>query len=309
MNKKSVLTIVLSVFLLSMRLEASLPVPQPTFESNELKILSWNIYMLPYVRFWSNNRTRAKAIAKELTNSDYHIIVFQEAFSSSCRHILSKALKDEFPYQYGPANRTLTPFRINSGLWVISKIPLIKAQEIRFSGRKGFDVIARKGAVLFEGQYNNSHFQLVATHLQSANSPLVREHQCQEIKEHLLNAYYKKNVPQLICGDFNIDRSDHRHYMQMLHTLDAQNEELSDTLTVTYDEINNNLARVENGKQQVLDYILVRNEFLIGNIKRNVRKFFARIGNKSSFLSDHYAMEVNVIFKNKLEPDITRILP
>jgi len=309
MRSKFVLLVVLSVFLLSMRLEANLPIPQPSFESNELKILSWNIYMLPYVRFWNNNRTRAKAIATELTESDYHIIVFQEAFSSSCRHIISKALSEKFPYQYGPANRSLTPFRTNSGLWVISKIPLTKAQEIRFSGHKGFDAIARKGAVLFEGQYNNSHFQLVATHLQSANSPLVREHQCQEIKEHLLNAYYKKNVPQLICGDFNIDMSDHGRYQQMLLTLDAQNGELSDTLTVTYDEIHNNLARTENGKQRVLDYILVRNEFLIENIRRNVRKFFARIGGKSSFLSDHYAMEVNVIFKNKLEPDITRTLP
>jgi len=265
--------------------------------------------MLPYVRFWNNNRTRAKAIASELTNSDYHIIVFQEAFSSTCRHIISKALSEQFPYQYGPANRTLLPFRTNSGLWVISKIPLTKTQEIRFSGKKGFDAIARKGAVLFKGQFNNFQFQLIATHLQSANSPLVREYQCREIKEHLLNAYFKKDIPQLICGDFNIDMSDHRHYQQMLQTLDAQNGELSDTLTVTYDEINNNLAWTENGRQRVLDYILVRNEFLVDKIKRNVRKFFSRIGNKSSFLSDHYAMEVNVIFKNKLEPEITRTLP
>jgi len=309
MKGSSVLLVILSVVLLSMRLEAKIPIPQPSFQSDELKILSWNIYMLPYVRFWNNNRTRAKAIARELTNSDYHIIVFQEAFSSSCRHIISKTLSEQFPYQYGPANRTLMPFRTNSGLWVISKIPLTKIQQIRFSGRKGFDVIARKGAVLFEGKFNDSQFQLVATHLQSANSPLVREQQCQEIKEHLLNAYYKKDVPQLICGDFNIDMSDHNHYEQMLLTLDAHNGELSDTLTVTYDEINNNLAWIEKGRQRVLDYILVRNEFLIDNIKRNVRKFFSRIGGKSSFLSDHYAMEVNVVFKDKLETDIIRKIP
>ena len=108
-------------------------------KSSELKILSWNIYMLPYISLFNNNDQRAKKIAEKLNNSDYQIIVFQEAFSSKCRYILAKQLSENFPYQYGPANKNILPFRTNSGLWIVSKIPLNKLDEFQFSICKGFD--------------------------------------------------------------------------------------------------------------------------------------------------------------------------
>jgi len=297
--------------ILSMQLTASTPLSpiQHSIENKELKILSWNIYLLPYLSLWNSNRSRAKAIARELNTSDYHVIVFQEAFSSSCRQILSKSLSDEYPYQYGPANPNYTPLRTNSGLWVVSKIPLTKIQEIQFSGSKGYDAVARKGAVLFEGLFMDAPFQLVVTHLQADNSCLLREKQCLEIKEQLLNAHYRKEVPQLICGDFNIDMNDQGNYQQMLQTLDAQNGLLNGTVKVTYDEINNNLARIKNGKSKVIDYVLVRNEQFIENIERKVRTFISSIGSTTTFLSDHYAMEVNVIFKIKAKTEMAHILP
>ena len=70
-----------------------------------LKILSWNIYMLPYLSLFNGNGRRAEAIGKQLMDSDYQIVVFQEAFSSKCRHILQKKLAQKYPYQYGPVNR------------------------------------------------------------------------------------------------------------------------------------------------------------------------------------------------------------
>ncbi len=54
---------------------------QPVQERSpqKLKLLSWNIYMLPGVISNLNGR-RAEAIGKWLAASDYDIVVFQEAF-------------------------------------------------------------------------------------------------------------------------------------------------------------------------------------------------------------------------------------
>lgn len=277
------------------------PPNQPT--ANELKVLSWNIYMLPFISLVNSNAKRAKIIAEKLSNSDYTIIVFQEAFSSKCRQILAEKLATNYPYQYGPANKNNRPFRTNSGLWVVSKIPLMKKGEIQFSSCKGFDAVARKGAVLFEGCIHGSKFQLLATHLQAENSHKLRAQQCLEIKEQLLDPHYNTDTPQFICGDFNIDMDDAHHYRQMLSVLDAKNGEITGNVKVTYDELNNNLALNTNGKSRVIDYVLVRNEDMIHKIERKVQTFFTNIKGKSTNLSDHYAMEFSVSFTSSCSND------
>ena len=267
-----------------------------TIDTIGLKILSWNIYMLPYISLFNQNAIRAKTIAERLNKSDYNIIVFQEAFSSKCRNILSSRLKANYPYQYGPANKNFLPFMTNSGLWIVSKLPLTKLQEFQFSKSKGFDAIARKGAVLFEGNFKGSPFQLLTTHLQADFSHTVRNTQCMEIKDQLLNKFYREDTPQFICGDFNIDMDDEHNYKNMLKTLDAQNGELSGNVKFTYDEVENNLAKSPQGKRKVIDYVLVRNSSLIHKIERKAQTFLTSIGKQVTNLSDHYAMEFQVNF-------------
>jgi len=269
---------------------------KPIESSKTFKILSWNIYMLPYFSLFNNNGNRARNIANRLVDSDYQIIVFQEAFSSKCRNILAKRLKKNYPFQYGPANKCYLPFRTNSGLWVVSKIPLTKIDEIKFSISKGFDMVARKGAVLFQGEFEGANFQLLTTHLQADGDHKIREKQCKEINEYLLDRYSDPNVPQLICGDFNIDRNDPVNYELMLHTLGANNGEISGDVKFTYDEIDNTLVRNASGEKKLIDYILVRNQQWIGNIERKVQTFYEKIGQTPANLSDHYAMEANVNF-------------
>ncbi len=276
--------------------QAQAPIQTCSSDNSQLKILSWNIYMLPYISLFNQNDLRAKAIVTKLHDSDYQIIVFQEAFSSKCRNILAKGLLKEFPYQYGPANKNNLPFRTNSGLWIVSKLPLTELAQIQFSCSEGFDAVARKGAVMFQGRFQGAAFQLLTTHLQADYSSEVRNQQCTEIKEHLLNPFYRNDIPQLICGDFNIEMGDKQNYDQMLQTLDAQNGELSGTVKVTYDEINNNLAHNANGKSKVIDYVLVRNAALIHKIERKVQTFYSQVAGKATNLSDHYAMEFNINF-------------
>lgn len=285
------------VFLSSLQNANQVHYPVPRWStSSELKILSWNIYMLPYISLFNKNDQRAKAIAERLNGSDYHIIVFQEAFSSKCRNIMSDILMASYPFQYGPVNDAPLSLRTNSGLWIVSKFPLTKLDQLEFSKSKGYDAVARKGAVLFEGNFKGSKFQLLATHLQAEDSQTLRELQCAEIREHLLNPYFHKDTPQFLCGDFNIDMHDTTDYHRMLQILDATNGSLSGSIMVTFDEIDNKLAYKANGKQKILDYALVRNDALIERIERKVQTFFSNIGEVESHLSDHYAMELNVNF-------------
>lgn len=269
----------------------------------ELKLLSWNIFMLPYLSWFNNGKERARQIANKLKQSSLDIIVFQEAFSYSCRSILARNLQTLYPFQYGPVNKSIHPLRTSSGLWVVSKIPLTQLGVIQFSQGKGFDLAAHKGAVLFQGCFNGAPFQLLATHLQAEDASQTRAMQCREIREKLLNLYYTPDIPQILCGDFNIDQDDTLHYEHMLQTLDATNGALSGSMQVTYDEKNNNLAFKKNGKRRIIDYVLIRNENRLDKMERKVRQFLANamegLQSKTPIteLSDHYAMEITLSFK------------
>lgn len=292
------LFMILSTSRATSQMQQSTSLPGVGVES--LKILSWNIYMLPYISLFNRNADRARVIADKLQDSDCQIIVFQEAFSSKCRNILAKRLAKAYPFQYGPANKCMLPFRTSSGLWVVSKIPLNQLDKIQFSISKGYDAVARKGAVLFEGDFHGAKFQLLTTHLQADNSDHIRANQCSEIKEHLLNQYYNSSVPQIICGDFNIDMDDHANYKQMLHILEANNGEITGDTKFTYDEVDNTLVQNVHGKKRVIDYILVRNDQFIHQIERTVKTFYSKIGQRPSNLSDHYAMEAVIDFNPSL---------
>lgn len=302
MSKKILLILVLLILVMFE------PIGQNTYDTHytnidhkHLKILSWNIYMLPYISLINGNTKRASLIADKLQNSDFQIIVFQEAFSSVCRDVISKKLKQSYPFQYGPVNKHHLPFKTNSGLWVVSKMPLKELEAIHYSQSKGYDAVARKGAVIFEGIYENTTFQLVTTHLQAHNSSKIREQQCLEIRDKILDKYYNPSISQIICGDFNIDMDNKTDYPFMLRTLDAKNGEVIGDHT-TYDEVYNTLSQERTGKRRTIDYVLTRNNRWIKNIQRKVNQFYEVNKNYTGNLSDHYAMEAEIIFTNESSP-------
>ena len=269
--------------------------------SNELRILSWNIYMLPYCTWLKGNNKRAVEIAKRLESSNYDIIVFQEVFDYSARKILRKQLENSFPFMYGPANKNIFSLRTSSGIWVISKIPLKKIKEIEYSNRCGIDALARKGAVMFQGEFNGKEFQLIGTHLQNDNTDEVKHKQCEEIFQKLLQNYYNSDIPQFVCGDFNIKMDDSTNYNYMLKTLNAENGILEGNIHTSYNEIDNQLAKRPNGRKHLIDYILVRNSQLIQSISRRVSVFYGYNKDIITDLSDHYAIEATIFFSSALD--------
>jgi len=263
-----------------------------------LKILSWNIGMLPVIDLVKSENDRAQAIANALHCGDYDIIVFQEAFTIPARDILKTSLKDHFPFAYGPVNRSGISLKFNSGIWILSKLPLMIMKEIEFTVTAGMDAFSRKGAVLLEGQFRGTRFQLVTTHLQGDEYPhSIREKQLGEIYEKLIIPYSDPFTPQIICGDFNTDEKVTEHYKGLLTILDARDGVISGKTKVTFDDETNDVYKSAHPDPRRIDYILTRNGQLIQWINRKVEVLRSKWGKNKESLSDHNALEAAFEFR------------
>ncbi|MFN8397877.1 MAG: sphingomyelin phosphodiesterase [Bacteroidia bacterium] len=266
--------------------------PQP---GPALKVLSWNIYMLPKAVKNSGKAQRAALIAELLGQSEYQILVFQEAFMADARRIIQEALAPHYPYAYGPANNR-PGLRINSGIWVLSRIPLKVLDEVTYSKCKGIaDCMARKGVMLLEGEFGGTTFQIAGTHLQSIGPQAVRKSQYTEIRS-LLDKHRRNNVPQIICGDMNTDQADTNCYHDMLQTLDAEDGPLD--INISCNDKGCFLNDFHPGgvyQYSIIDYALYRgNGHKARGIRRYMPEFKRRWHRDNQDLSDHFPVAVEV---------------
>ena len=265
----------------------------------KLKLLSWNIGMLPVLDIFADKDERAEAVATALFSCDYDIIVFEEAFSSLERSVIRYKLHDLYPYAYGPANRAVFSLKCNSGIWILSKIPLVIIKEIQFTNSTGFDDFARKGAILLAGNFHNIPFQLLATHLQDDRYPQqIREQQLNEIYEKLIAPFAYTATPQIICGDFNTDEKISQYYHGLLNILKAEDGAISGNIKITFDDEANDVYRSAHPDPRQIDYILTRNSQLIKWIRREVTVLKSKWGKGQVYLSDHNGIEAYIEFKN-----------
>jgi endonuclease/exonuclease/phosphatase family metal-dependent hydrolase len=294
--KKSVLFFCFLLLLISLvpSVQANAaPVAQDTI-SNPLRILSWNIFMLPRFVHLTGKRTRAFHIAQELKASDYQVLVFQEAFLSDARHIIRKLLDGVFPYEYGPAN-SKGGIKTSSGIWVLSKIPLQMLEEIKFCKCYGFaDCFARKGAMLLQGEFEGQTFQVLGTHLQAAGPHTTRQAQFQEMRT-MLDRHQQPGVPQIVCGDMNTAKNQDESYQDMLASLDVEDGPLDIQLEGARDIYPNDLRDWGNDRFEVIDYVFYRQNSKPAKKMTRVLKCISKPWCKRhKDLSDHFAMDFSI---------------
>jgi len=258
---------------------------------DELKVLSWNIYFLPGIANVSkqieksDKRARAKEIADFINQSDYDIIVFQEAFFNPARRILSKAVEAVFPYQYGPINPSKLSIKTSSGIFVVSKIPLELIETIQYETCNGADCFAKKGAALFEGEFHGNKFQILGTHINAGGPSWIKEEQFKMMRT-LLDDFKKLNVPQIVCGDMNTKINDPNSYNFMIKTLGVQDIET------------NSLQKNTTAKDRsVIDYVFLRpNRTSLHPINKEILWIKSKsevIEKLNGNLSDHLAVSVS----------------
>src|SRR5262245_12035633 len=176
----------------------------------QLKILTWNIWMMPWFTFQSpHNQARARAIAEEILKLDFDILCLEKAFDGGARAVLSRALGARYPYRYGPANSGFS-LKVNSGVWIFSRIPLTDRHEIQFRDCAGIECASRKGAMLLSGTFDSHAFQILATHLEgepgahyTPERQEIRNRQMTQIRDDLLKPFAIPDAPLFLCGDFD----------------------------------------------------------------------------------------------------------
>ena len=176
--------------------------------ADEIRLMTWNVYMLPKPIKNSHQKTRSHEIAKLLENSDYDLVFLQEAFSSYFRMTLKSQLREKYPY-FIKMNRkfgfipTFAP-----GLVALSRFPMKTVGKLYFKNCDGPDCHATKGVQLVEVTLPSGNILHVAnTHMQAGSSDAkaeIRKLQLTQIRAFLAEKK-KPGVPQLLVGDFNIN--------------------------------------------------------------------------------------------------------
>lgn len=265
-------------------------------QGGQIKIMTWNIYMLPRLFVHTGQAKRAAEIVDALKDQDADIIVFEEAFDNKARNIIRNGLKAYFPYESGDPRKN-SKWKTSCGVWIISKVPIDVVKQIFFKEANGSDRLATKGAILVEGQKNGFCFQLVGTHLQSdlnsgKNVQPIRDKQYAEIKSQLLEPYSHENIPQFIAGDFNTIHDDSLCYNHMINSLKFTPCALKGDRTFSYDYSKNDLVvLVPNNRPQLIDYLFYSappEDALRGSMQIVV--FSKRWDEKHKDLSDHFAV-------------------
>lgn len=265
---------------------------QENSQLRPLRLLTWNLYLLPGLAPCPGRVKRAKAIGSVLRQSKYDVLCLQETFHRKARQALIDSLRDVFPYFIGPIHPD-RPFRTSSGLMIFSRTPFDSLGVIAYKQNRRSDVIAQKGAVLVRGTHRGKGYQLCVTHAQSENEPVIRRHQFRQLYQDLLLPHRREGELQLLCGDMNVPSHDTLELRAMLNELQVFDcRQLTDSI-YSYTPGQNLLAG--KGNPFTLDYFLVNTPNRTATPGSKVVVFQKSWSKKHSDLSDHYAVEWEVL--------------
>lgn len=236
---------------------------EPLSGSDELKVLSYNIYALPLVASKISERLA------ELPNhlSGYDVILFQEAFSST-RESMLLALAQEYPYQTHVPKIPYSGINVfDSGVLIISRYPIVNTADFIFPDCTGTDCFADKGVIYAEVIKDGKAYHLTSTHTASFDTEAaraLRQVQFQQIRALVDN----QNIPAfdavLMGGDFNVNKLIWpQDYADMLTNLNATDPVSTGYTAATFDPRINILATAAGSggdTVEYLDYVVYAND-------------------------------------------------
>lgn len=229
-------------------------------QSNELKVLSYNIYALPMIA--SKIPERLAELPKHLNG--YDVIMMQEAFASSRSGFLNQ-MAVEYPYQtHIPVGSGYNLY--DSGLVIVSRYPIVKTAQLIYPDCTGTDCFADKGVLYAEIIKNGKAYHVTSTHTASFDTNearALRQVQFKQIRQ-LVN---QQNIPAfdavLMGGDFNVNKLIWpQDYQDMLINLNAKAPASTGYTASTFDPRINKLAGAAGSggtTVEYLDYIVSSN--------------------------------------------------
>ncbi len=227
-----------------------------------LKVVSWNIQMLPNAMgvFSSSlrkkQRERLPWIVAHCQQKDYDVIVFQEVFDVQIKAKIRKALRATYPHQVN----TKTKFGrfTSNGILIVSKLKMEYIDHVIYTKGAHEDGMAAKGCTLVEVEKEGEKLQIAGTHLQAGNSDAAKQHRASQylsIKQ-LIDKHQAAEKPLLVVGDMNTAKADTARYELMLASLQVEDFDLDDDSPYTIDN-KNSWNRGQKVPKQ-LDYIFLQ---------------------------------------------------
>ena len=263
-------------------------------ELSRIKVLSWNIQMLP--DFFSpfsellrkNQKDRLPEIMKYLYRSDYDIIVLQEVFDANIKRKMKRFLRIKYPYIQMPVNRKIG-WKGTNGIMVLSKYPMKYVDHIIYDAAEGYDAATNKGCVLVEIDINGDKWFVAGTHLQ-ASGQHIRDLQYKQIKTKIISPYLKDDLPFLLAGDLNTEKGS-VSYSNMLSLFKLNNTDILDERPYTSDTTN---SWKSSGESKQIDYVLydLPEVFKISN--HYIIRPSMVYENKKMDLADHYGIVLEI---------------
>lgn len=231
----------LAAFFLGLGIAGTAQAQTPVNQTS-LSLLSYNVHGLP----WPLAADRPEAmekIASDLRDMrtqgrQPHVVVLQEAFTSTAKDIFRKAgyryvvegpsaaqtsdvAPDAADSRFAAAARWLKGESVGkvygSGLMILSDYPITSVRKVAYPtfACAGFDCLANKGAMLATVALpDGSQVAVATTHLNSrkasgvANDRSDRAYQRQiEVLDQLLTKGRDVSMPLVVAGDFNVGKS------------------------------------------------------------------------------------------------------
>jgi len=286
-----------SLFLFS---NATQPTTQAVAKSDTLRILSYNVKMLP--RIFPHLRhypvKRARLIPKYILADSIDVVIFQEMFDAKARHLLTKGLKDEMPYMIGPGNLRPKGYKKGSGVLIMSRYPFKFLEKIKYNDCEGTpDCRARKGVILVEVNDGKRTYQISGTHMQAGGGKELKMKQIEQAAA-LMKQFRKEGVPQISCGDFNVHFTDTILYPKLLNDFECVSGSFCGEQQFTSDHKLNDLYKNRNpNKRNTVDHILYRGNGIEPKyVERTVKIYKERYHKNHEDLSDHYALLMKLVW-------------
>ena len=269
-------------------------------KSEEIKILSWNVFMIPKPINFTKQRARTPLIIEKLKNGHYDVILLQEAFRTKFQKELRGNLSVNYPFQESLKKGKKIFQVLNSGLYLVSKYPFSVLGKKYFDSCTHSDCFSSKGVLLVEVTLpSGKKVQFANTHMQAwedEGARKVRIDQLLAIKD-LLTSNQKDNIPQILIGDLNIDGLLKDEFENALDLMEMTSTPLSGKLRATngfkMDCFN---SPGDDKKEQWLDHMWLKtnkSNTVIKNMLAIPMK--GTLNNKNDCpLSDHHAVEATL---------------
>lgn len=179
------------------------PTPAPPLKEEkvaEIKMLTYNVWGLPWP-FGKNVKNRMEMIGPTL--QQYDIVALQEAFSGHAKILAETAA---FPYQEW--HRKKKAFKMKaSGLFIMSKFPIIKKEFLYFKNCTSYDCMDSKGVLFIRVKHPElGPVDIYNTHYQSENTPTGSKIRLTDNNKAMQTIYdHNKSIfPVVLMGDFNM---------------------------------------------------------------------------------------------------------